>query len=468
MSLTGPAALRSIEEALRDIRREEDELVRRLGRSAELITKTHAQEGELVRQLLAIRLEPDARAALVGEIAAAEARAAATLDQHESDLDAAAADLARIDDALADAAAERVSLQGTAAARDGELRALVDSARPRLGTDAAYADRLAEARALAAAAEQTLHKTAQAEADRERKGRPYRDDPLFMYLWEKGYGARTYRANALVAWLDARIAALIGYGRARANFLLINEIPLRLRDHAEMLRTKAQAAALAVAALESAAVDSAGGQPAREAMEEIVGRIAALDRRIAELEDQRDEAIRAERNLAQGDAAFAGALGALADLLERADLRRAIGEARTAPKGQDPTVLAQIDELRRRALDEDDEAREQKSRLRTLAARRRDLEDLAYEIKMQGFDNPHSRFEDDDLGGEALNVFLHGEINLAGYWDRWRISQKWDRQPGYGGPGGGWGRLARPAGKEIGRPRAAAQPARGERLTTAA
>ena len=47
MSLSGPDALRSLEEALRDVRREEDEIARRLARSAELITRMREQEGEL-------------------------------------------------------------------------------------------------------------------------------------------------------------------------------------------------------------------------------------------------------------------------------------------------------------------------------------------------------------------------------------------------------------------------------------
>ena len=51
MSLSGPEALRSLDEALRDIRREEDEIAKRLARSAELVTKFKETESELLRQL---------------------------------------------------------------------------------------------------------------------------------------------------------------------------------------------------------------------------------------------------------------------------------------------------------------------------------------------------------------------------------------------------------------------------------
>ena len=132
--------------------------------------------------------------------------------------------------------------------------------------------------------------------------------------------------------------------------------------------------------------------------------------------------------------------------------------------------------MRQRAKEEDDETRDQKARLKTLAARRRELEDIQYEFKKQGFDNPRSTFREDNLVGDMLNDFLRGGISAANYWDQWRRSQKWsagrrgtqlaarDAADGratwrrrfqlarqqlwrrraaraHGGPGGGWGRI---------------------------
>ena len=57
--------------------------------------------------------------------------------------------------------------------------------------------------------------------------------------------------------------------------------------------------------------------------------------------------------------------------------------------------------------------REQKARLKTLAARRRELEDIQYEFKKQGFDNPRSTFREDKLVGDLLNDFLRGGITAA-------------------------------------------------------
>jgi hypothetical protein len=493
MTLSGPEALRSLDEALRDIRREEDEVAKRLARSAELITRMREQEGELLSQLAQVRLDPATQAELRGQIGAAERKAREMLAAHGKDLAASEEKLAAVDAEIATATAERTRLQNDAARRNDELKALRDKVRPQLQADPAFARKLAAAKELAAVAAQSIRKTTQAEADREQKGRPYRDDPLFMYLWNAGYGTRTYRANNLVAYLDGKIARMIGFADARPNFAMLNEIPLRLREHAERQQDHAKAANDELTALENEAIDKAGGKQARQALEEISAGIAALDERIVELEDQRDEALKTQRELAQGsDPAFAAAIKGLAEALGREDLKTLLAEARETRTGQDDTIIAQIDDLRQRIKDEDEETLDHKQRLKTLASRRRELEDIQYEFKKQGFDNPRSSFGKDDLVGDLLNDFLRGGISAASYWDQWQRSQRWTgprddwdfeerfgdlddddddsrrryddddddrrspwgdvrwpdnsfagggRRKGYGGPGGGWGRI---------------------------
>src|SRR5690606_40366105 len=122
------------------------------------------------------------------------------------------------------------------------LKAVANEVGRSLDSNPAFQARRKGLAALAEIEAQSLRKTEQAEADREQKGRPYRDDPLFMYLWEAGYGTSGYRANNLVAWLDGKVAALIGFPEARPNFSMLNEIPLRLREHADRQQANAKEA----------------------------------------------------------------------------------------------------------------------------------------------------------------------------------------------------------------------------------
>lgn len=446
MTLSGPEALRSLEEALRDIRREEDDIARRLGKGAELVTKIRETESELLRQLAKVRLSSATQEEITGRLSEAESRARQMLKKHQSALNAAEAALKAYDADISKLVAERAELVAKAADYEGELKALAEKVAADTAKSPEYAEKRKIAEALRHVAEEAMSKTLQAETDREQKGRPYRDDPLFMYLWERGYGTRNYRANNLIMYLDGLVAGIVGYPEARPNFAMLNEIPLRLREHAERQQQKAAAAMEEVLKLEEAAVDAAGGKAAREALKGARERVAAIDAQVVELEDARDEAAKEQRDLAQGaDPAFANAIGALADSLGRADIQTLLAEARATRTPEDDTIVKQIDDARSRAQQEEEEMREHKSRLKTLASRRREIEDIQYEFKKQGFDRPQSTFGEDKLVGDVLTDFLRGAITAGAYWDMWRRSQNWsggmdpwghdDRQ---GRDSGGW------------------------------
>lgn len=426
MTLSGPEALRSLDEALRDIRREEDEIAKRVARSAELVTKFRESESELLRELARVRLDASVQGELTGQLSQAEMKARQMLARHASSLDEAEASLKALDARIAELAAERAATVEKSAGFQAELRALADRIAADAMRDPVYAEKRQAADALEEIAAESLAKTERAEADRELKGKPYRDDPLFMYLWERGYGTKNYRANNLISYLDSLVAGLVGYPEARVNFAMLNDIPLRLREHADRQQQAAQKALAEVEALEDKAIDAAGGKPVRDALAAAEARIAAIDEETVRIEDQRDEEARHQRDLAQGaDPAFSEAVTGLAAVLGREDIRTLLASARATQTTQDDTIVRQIDELRQRATDEDEDTREQKARLKTLAARRRELEDIQYEFKKQGFDNPRSTFREDNLVGDLLTEFLRGGISAADYWGRWRKSQNW-------------------------------------------
>ena len=426
MSIRGPEALASLDEAMRDIRREEEDISKRLARSAEKIGKIRETEAELFRQLAQLRLDPAVQGELDGRISAAEAKARDMLKAHAKDLSKAEADIAELDATLARLTGERTEALTTFEGHQTELRALATRLGATIAKDPAFAAKRSQASELAAIASQSMHKTEQAEADREQKGKPYRDDPLFMYLWEAGYGTASYRANNFTRYLDGLVAGLVGFHKARPNFAMLNEIPLRLREHAERQIANAQAAQAELDALETAAIDNAGGRPMRDAMEAAQQRIDALDAEIVAAEDRRDEAAKTLAQLSQGgNSAVEGALNALATALGREDIQTLLAEARRTRTGQDDTIVAQIDDARTRVREEEGETRELNERLKTLAGRRRELEEIQREFKKQRFDDPRSTFREDKLVGDLLNDFLRGGISAASYWDQWQRSQNW-------------------------------------------
>lgn len=444
MALNGPDALQALDEALRDIHREETDAAHRVSRSAELIARTRAQEAELLLALCRARPEADASDSLARAVEAAEANMQAMLSPHAAGLSDVEVALAAIDDEIAGLVVRRAERQTEAKRHDAALRELAGRIRPQLAARADYALAVEAATTARQVAAESLRKTLQAEADRDLKGKPYRDDRLFMYLWERGYGTKGYRTNPVVIWLDGMVARLVGYADARPNFAMLNEIPLRLREHAERQADRAKAAADAVTALENAEIDAEGGTAEREQLQAAVDAIDAIDVEIVALEDERDGLARQRRELALGeDEAFAAAARALTRVL-RGAAAEAVAEDAADIAG---SIGEQLTEARQRVDDEEFDAQELRARLRTLAMRRRELEDIIYELKQHGFDNPRSQFADRSLTGEVLSAFLRGSISAAGYWEQWRRQQQWSDVPTEhsagerGGPGGGWGLL---------------------------
>jgi len=426
MAIRGPEALNSLDEALRDIRREEDEIAKRLARSNERVTKFRETETDLVRQLAMLRLDPAVQEQLTQSISQAELKAREAIKRHASALSATETELKSIDDEIAALTKQRAEALGEVDTQQAALKALAAKIATQIAKEPTYAQKRKAADELQRVAAESLAKTEQAEADREQKGRPYRDDPLFMYLWARGYGTRNYSTNNLFRWLDSWVAGLIAFEKARPNFAMLNEIPLRLREHAERQAALAADAEKEVDALETQAIDAAGGKPMRDALAAAQEKITEIDGKLVEIEDRRDEQTKAMRELAQGsDPAFEAALSAFAEGLAREDIKTLLAEARRTQTAQDDTLVAQIDDTRAKVREEDVETRDQKERLKTLATRRRELEDIQYEFKKARYDDPRSTFREDNLVGDLLNDFLRGGITAASYWEQWRRSQNW-------------------------------------------
>jgi hypothetical protein len=426
MALTGPEALRSLDEAVRDIRNEENDIGKRLSRSTERVAKIRETEAEMFRKLAGIRLDPSRKGQIEGWLSKAERAARQVIKDHASQLGAMEKQISSLDEEIASLSEKRRGALEEVNVYQGELQALSGKIEAAIKQDPDYAGQRQRADELQAIANESLKKTQQAEADQEQKGRPYREDKLFMYLWESGYGTKNYKANNLIRWLDSKVARMVGFREARANFAMLNEIPLRLSEHAGRQAAAAEEAEEKLDALEALAIEKAGGGPVRQKLEKAQAELEAIDIKVLEIEDKRDELALSFSDLAEGNnPAFAKATSDLAGALQSQDLAVLIAEARRTPTPQDDSIVAKIDDARLRLKDEGDDMAELRARLKVLAQRRRELEDIQWEFKKSRFDDPRSTFRKDELVGDLLGEFLRGAITAAAYWGQWQRSQNW-------------------------------------------
>jgi hypothetical protein len=435
MTLGGPQVLAALDEALRDIRREEDDILRKLGRGLERLAKVREAEGELLRQMAHGRLTPELEARLGDDVVRTGTEARQALKQRASAMAATAAGLKVIELRVAEQLAARATMLAEITEQQASLRALSPRIAAAVARDPAYEAQRQTVLHLKQVAEAARAKARQADLDRELKGRPFRSDPLFSYLLQRQYGTPAYRAGRITAWLDGRVAALVGYGEARAQYAVLNELPGQLRAHADRQAERAAAAEEELDNLERAAIDAAGGGTLRTALAAAQEAITAIDRELLSLQDERDRAVAVLRRLTAPDASdFEAALRALSRAL-----------ATTVPTGAEDGVGLQLNDLRLRIAEEQADGREQQARLETLAARRHALEDIGFEFKTHRFDDPRSVLRDDDLIGSRLDEVLTGAVGAETYWALLQRAQGWSAGTSDWGGGVGLPRHGREA-----------------------
>ncbi|WP_332718036.1 hypothetical protein [Pelagibacterium mangrovi] len=431
MSVSGPQAMRALDDALRDIRREEDEITKRIARANERAGKLRETELGQLRALATVRLSPEVRNELAGTLSQAESKARDMLKAHAAAMAEMEKTLADTEAALAGLTAERQTLLDTAASRQAELDALSAPVASALAADTDYEKLVAQREELDRTALEADRKADQAEADRDAKGEPYRSDPLFSYLWDRGYGTSAYKAGNITRMLDDWVARLVRYTEARANYAMLTAIPERLREHAERLADDVEVVEAQIADTEKAALDAAGGRDARTEIEAARARVEAIDAELLTHEDAREELTERQKQIADGgDPAFGQAVEMLAEAIRGTGIEKLLAEARATRTEEDDAIVARIEDARRRIAEEQVELDDERARLKTLESRRRELEDIEFEFKKSRYDDPRSRFGEDRLVGDLLTDFLKGGMTAATYWGKWRDSQDWSGTSG--------------------------------------
>ncbi|ABI76078.1 hypothetical protein HNE_0236 [Hyphomonas neptunium ATCC 15444] len=166
-----------------------------------------------------------------------------------------------LETAAADVQAKEEARAELAAAYDAAIAAYearVSEAEATLRQGAEYANLTGaaeEARAMTLRAAQKLEI---ARADREEKGKPYRDDTLFSYLWKRKFRSPEYKAPPVIRMLDGWVAKLCRYDQAFLNYQRLTELPERIAEHAAYMARLADEAEAKLVEAEARAMEDAG------------------------------------------------------------------------------------------------------------------------------------------------------------------------------------------------------------------
>jgi hypothetical protein len=257
-----------------------------------------------------------------------------------------------------------------------------------------------------------------------------------MYLWKAKFGTAEYEGGFLTRFFDRMIGRKVGYSDARANYAMLNEIPLRLREHAERRKAAIEAERQGLAQAEMAALAEVGGgdlvaqvEKARQALivaeKELSSRKSALD------------AFEAENASAAQDAAYEQAVAILAEADSRDELHELYREAAQTPTREDEKIVAQIEKTDARLAKAEGEIAQIRAQARDLARRRAEIERERDNFRRRGYDNPYGGFSNDNMLGQILGGILQGTIQGAILRDALRDGYRQRDNPWGNGPLGG-------------------------------
>jgi regulator of replication initiation timing len=416
---TGRETLGSIEGAIGKLYREESQLDASLKSAVAEAERLRKERAEALRELARVKLDEMAAGRLVDSLDAGERRAVHILDDYRLRI---AGITERRDALLKEVAGARADRDAAAKLVEEALAAvegLRAEAEGKVQSVAAWREAKAVSDAANAVASEAEKKADNSEAELGAKRKPYDEDPLFIYLWQRGFGTSRYQSGNLVRFIDRMVAGFIGFAAVRPNYAALIEIPLRLREHATGQRAAAAERLAALSAIERRAMVEAGIEPTERALNEVRHRLAAADRTLedkAGLLRKTDEE-RAALLYGGSNPAYEQALATIASADANDQIAALYSEARRTPTSADDAIVRRIEGIDGQLAKTEQELAGLRRTAQDLAKRRIEIERVRDRFRGAGYDHPHGTFGNDGDIAAALGRTMAGTIAGQVLWE---------------------------------------------------
>ncbi len=307
------------------------------------LSKLRIEEADQFRQLAKFRLDAMKADHIAARLEKVHQAVPAFLDQHKQAL-------TELDDRLEEIKQYRQKLDQQRDSginvRDKAVETLqlqLEKSKKKLEQDQSY--RLQKKKAIQAAevTQRADEKASLSEADLSSKGKPYQEDAIFMYLWQRRFMMPDYRANAIIRSLDGWVARLIDYREARADYHMLNELPLRLREHADRTAEEARRQQEALQALERQAAEKDGVGDCQSELVKAEAALQQINDEIETHEKRYQELLEQKEDFAAGkDKYTLKAVEILIAELENEDTLELYRQAQATPRPEDDAIVLQL------------------------------------------------------------------------------------------------------------------------------
>jgi hypothetical protein len=319
-------------------------------------------------------------------------------------------------DALFKEVASAQAARNAAAKLVEEALAAVESLRTeaegKVQAVAAWQEAKATSDQASAVASEAEKKAANAEAELGAKRKPYDEDPLFIYLWQRGFGTSRYQSGNFVRVMDRVVADFIGFANVRPNYAALIEIPLRLREHATAQRAAAAERLAALSAIERRAMVEAGIEPKERALNEARHKLAAEDRTLEDKATLLRKTDEERTTLVSGGSnpTYEEALTTIASADAKDQIAALYLEARRTATPADDAIVRKVEAIDGQLGKTEAQLAELRSTAQDLAKRRVEIERVRDRFRGAGYDHPHGTFGNDRDIADALGRTMAGTI----------------------------------------------------------
>lgn len=416
---TGRQTLGSIESAIANLHGEESQLDQTLRSAMGDAERLRKEKTEALKELARVKLDEMAAGRLVGNLDAGERRAAQILDDYRLRMASTAQRRQALTKEVASAETDR---HGAAAAVETALEAvevLRAAAEAKVQTQPRWQAGKTVLDATDAVATEAEKKAASSEAELGAKKKPYDDDPLFIYLWQRRFGTSEYRAGKFARIIDRIVADFIHFSDARPNYAALIEIPLRLREHASARRADFEGKKAALSEIEQGAMVAAGVDAKERALAETRHALAAADDMV-EKKRALLKNVDAEHAALLGggtDPAYNDALATIAASDSNDDLATLYREARRTATGADEAVVQRIEGVDASIAKIEAEIGSLRKSAQDLARRRVEVEQVRDRFRSAGYDHPHTTFGNEMDIADILKRLAEGAVRSGVLWD---------------------------------------------------
>jgi hypothetical protein len=426
--------VRKAQSRIEDADREMDALNAQLGR-------LHVEAAEQFRELATFRLDEIKAGHVTARMNKAHLAIPAFMDQRKEALQTLEKEITQ--GILRQQALERAR-ETHRDARDKaaeDLLKQIQESQSKLEKEADYGRLQKQAAGAVEMAGRADEKASQSEADLASKGEPYQGDALFMYLWDHRYLTPDYRHGGIIRMLDGWVARLIGFKAMRANYHMLNELPRRLRAHANKAAEESERLQQALLSMEKQAAEKEGVPALQDTLDRAEQKLQQINADI-EAEEQRYQALLHKKNkFAAGEDQYTQkAVALMAAELEREDTIALLQQAQSTPRPEDDAIVMRLHQIQQAQKTTTNRIAELKTNQQQ---QRKALEELAHlreKFRRSNYDARRSSFPADLGLGVLLGEILRGGRSSGRAWDRIGRSQRWDFPDLGRSRGGGFGR----------------------------